>query len=90
MAEYDLKIYPEYFEAVIEPDLDKRKTVEIRRNGRYNGYQVGDILQLNEFKLADGEYTDRWALVLVTHCLSGRPYVPEGFIAMSIRLLDHN
>lgn len=85
MADHHLKIYSKYFEGIIEDDPNKRKTLEIRRNDR--GYQVGDKLMLNEFSFEKAEFTNRWALVQVTHCLSGKPYVPDGYVAMSIRLL---
>ncbi|EGO8028365.1 DUF3850 domain-containing protein [Enterococcus faecalis] len=46
---HELKILPEYFEAVVSGD----KRFEIRKNDR--NYQNGDILRLNEYQ--DGQYT---------------------------------
>lgn len=43
MKRHDLKILPEYFNAVI----NNTKNFEIRKNDR--NYQVGDILVLNEY-----------------------------------------
>lgn len=46
---HELKILPEYFEAVVSGN----KRFEIRKNDR--NYQKGDILRLNEYQ--DGQYT---------------------------------
>ena len=46
---HELKILPEYFEAVASGN----KRFEIRKNDR--NYQKGDILRLNEYQ--DGQYT---------------------------------
>lgn len=62
---HDLKIWPEFFEAV----EDGSKTFEIRRNDR--DYKVGDTLMLREFVPSTGlncaRYTGREILVEVTY-----------------------
>ncbi|MCM3600648.1 DUF3850 domain-containing protein [Robertmurraya korlensis] len=58
---HQLKILPEYFEAVTEGI----KTFEIRRNDR--DYQVGDELFLNEFDIEKQEYTGRREKVTVSY-----------------------
>ena len=79
---HELKILPIYYEAVI----GGLKTFEVRKNDR--GYQTNDFLALNEW---DGEeYTGRSMLVrvLMAMNLSDLPELPEGYVAMSIRVLS--
>ncbi|AKG88281.1 DUF3850 domain-containing protein [Listeria monocytogenes] len=69
---HELKIAPEYFEAVTEG----RKTFEIRKNDR--NFEVGDTLVLQEFD--NGEYTGReyWEdVVYITDYLQ-----KEGIVVM--------
>ena len=74
---HELKILPEYFEAVIEG----RKTFEIRKNDRV--FEIGDMLALNEY--ADGKrYTGNSCLVYVDYILRGE-YCKEGYVVMSIK-----
>ncbi|WP_254698569.1 ASCH/PUA domain-containing protein [Parageobacillus sp. VR-IP] len=56
-----LKIWPEYFEAV----RSGKKTFEIRKNDR--GFQVNDLLLLQEYNPKTQEYTGRELLVEVTY-----------------------
>lgn len=83
--EHNLKCWPEHFRDVIHSDRKKRKTVEIRRVDR--PFKVGDTLHLQEYKSSDQSYTGAWADVLVTHCLRGDPWLPDGYVAMSIQLV---
>lgn len=62
-----LKIWPEYFEAV----LDGRKRFEIRRDDR--GYKVGDVLNLREWDPAKERYTGRMLDASVTYLLQPDP-----------------
>lgn len=84
--QHKLKILQEYFEAVTEPNPMKRKTVEIRKDDR--GYRVGDTLLLQEIDHIQ-RYTGREAEVLVTHITKGQPWLPEGYVALSI-LIDES
>ena len=52
-----LKIYPEYFQPVIE----ERKPFEIRNNDR--DFKQGDCIILNEY--TDGKYTGRVAIGII-------------------------
>lgn len=81
-----LKTWPEHFRAVVEPDPNKRKTVEIRKNDR--DFQVGDVLLLKEFIPNTGEFTGSETGRLVTHILKGDPWLPEGYVALSIAELS--
>jgi ASC-1-like (ASCH) protein len=71
-----LKIWPEYFEAV----LSGKKTFEIRKNDR--DYQVSDLLLLQEYNPKTNEYTGRELLVEVTYITDfGQP---DNQVVMSI------
>ncbi|EZP75026.1 ASCH protein [Parageobacillus genomosp. 1] len=71
-----LKIWPEYFEAV----RSGKKTFEIRKNDR--GFQVNDLLLLQEYNPKTQEYTGRELLVEVTYITDfGQP---KNQVVMSI------
>ncbi|TGE36869.1 DUF3850 domain-containing protein [Desulfosporosinus fructosivorans] len=78
-----LKTHPEFFQ-----DVKKRKKkFEIRFNDR--DYQTGEILILQEFDPKTDDYTGASDItVLVTYSLSGSPFLPDGYICMSINVLD--
>lgn len=77
---HELKIWPEYFEAV----CNGTKTFELRRNDR--GFQVGDTLILKEWK---DEYTGRQVTCEVSYILPmssrfpAREFFPD-YVIMSI------
>lgn len=76
-----LKVWPKYYKALTHPDETKRKTVEIRKFDR--DFQVGDYLWLQEYDPESdklGDVTFR----LITHILDEQPWVPEGYVALSI------
>lgn len=75
---HELKIFPEFFEAVISG----KKTFEVRKADR--PYAVGDMLALNEFDPNIPGYTDNSCLVYVDYILSG-DYCKEGYVTMSIK-----
>lgn len=60
---HELKIWPEYYEAVVSGI----KTFEIRRNDR--GFKVGDTLHLREWNPETRHYTGRTVSVKVTYIL---------------------
>ncbi|PSR26708.1 MAG: RNA-binding protein [Sulfobacillus benefaciens] len=78
---HHLKTWPHLFAAIAESDPLLRKTVEIRKDDR--NFQVGDILVLEEYDVVNG-YTGRSIQRMVTHCLREEPWVPHGFVALSI------
>lgn len=75
---HELKIWPEYFEAV----RSGLKTFEIRKHDR--GFHVGDTLWLREYDPNSEEYTGRSVKRMITYILVGPPYVAEGYAALSM------
>ena len=74
---HELKILPEYFNAVISGE----KTFEIRKNDR--PFHKCDLLALNEF---DGQYwTGNSCLVYIDYILDNPDYVKKDMVAMSIK-----
>lgn len=74
---HELKIYTDYFNAVISG----KKTFEIRKNDR--PFKEGDMLALNEF---DGKaYTGNSCLVYVDYILNNPDYVKKDMVVMSIK-----
>ena len=76
---HELKILPEYFEAV----RDGRKPFEIRKNDR--GFTVGDVVFLNEYK--DGSYTKRCIVAEITYLIDDEAFCKEGFVVFGIKRL---
>lgn len=77
---HELKIKSEYFNKV----LSGEKTFEIRFNDR--GFNVGDILILNEF--FEGEYTGKKINVKVIYLLSHKDFqegIPDGYVVLGIK-----
>lgn len=85
---HELKIAPEYFEAVVAGT----KTVELRKTDREPAFAVGDILRLREYvyrtkqKWEVGSYTGREVSVRVTHVLrdAHNRWLQPGVVALSI------
>lgn len=77
---HQLKIWPEHF----LPVISRRKKVEIRSEADRK-FAEGDILYLREWDNSKKEYTGQETTVQVTHCLRGEPFVPLGYVAMSIQ-----
>jgi hypothetical protein len=65
MKTHELKIWPQWFDAVRQG----LKTYEVRKDDR--GFSVGDILVLEEFKPGVGAYTGRTLERRITHILRG-------------------
>ena len=86
---HELKILPEYFEAVCsgEKTFEIRKEDRIDENGNKILFQPGDILSLKEFK--DGEFTKRSVKADVKYVLRGE-FCKEGYCAMSIMVRGMN
>jgi len=76
MKNHELKILPQYFEAV----NSGRKNFEIRKNDR--DYHVGDKLILKEF---NGDYTGRECERFVSYIFSGFG-LEEGYVVLSLEL----
>lgn len=66
MKIHELKIYPQYFEKV----LDGSKTFELRKDDR--GYEVGDRLILREFKAGLVDHTQGEPVIIQEEGYTGR------------------
>lgn len=84
MTDHELRCWPEHY-AAIERGA---KTCELRLNDR--NYQTGDTLYLREFEPLQNAYTGRSLHVLVTHIVSGGPWLAPGYVALSIKVVASN
>jgi hypothetical protein len=75
---HDLKIFPQYFEAV----ESGRKTFEIRKDDR--PYKVGDILILREWSTSTNSYTGNRTERKITYALRGAPGIQEGYVILGL------
>lgn len=82
MKEHTLKSWPDYFQSM----LTGQKTFDYRKNDR--DFMVGDKLILREWDPTTKEYTGYRMRLLVTYVWGGIPGMPEGYVIMSIKLLD--
>ncbi|MDQ7794129.1 MAG: DUF3850 domain-containing protein [bacterium] len=73
-----LKTWPEFFKAMKRG----RKRFDIRRDDR--GFKVGDRLVLEEWDPSTQSYTGEGLIFRVTYCLRKQPWVPKGYVAMSV------
>jgi hypothetical protein len=78
---HNLKIHPEYFQAVIMG----AKTFEIRKNDRE--FEVGDLLKLSEFEPEHDDYTDRECTAIITYMTDYKQQ--KGYVVLSIKLLSY-
>ena len=76
--EHELKILPEYFEAL----RSSRKKFELRRNDR--GFSVGDILILREWNGKD--YSGRCVRCHVDYMLENCDGLDPRYVIMSVSL----
>lgn len=74
-ANHELKILPEYFEAVVSGN----KRFEIRKNDR--NYKKGDILRLNEYQ--DGQYTGDVHVAEITYITDYAQQ--DGYVVLGIK-----
>ncbi|CAM2994535.1 DUF3850 domain-containing protein [Enterococcus faecalis] len=72
---HELKILPEYFEAVVSGN----KRFEIRKNDR--NYKKGDILRLNEYQ--DGQYTGDVHIAEITYITDYAQQ--DGYVVLGIK-----
>ena len=77
---HELKIYPKYFEAI----LDGKKTFEIRKNDRY--FHVGDRIVLKEWD--NIKYSGREIHATIKYILDDAFIgLAEGYVAFSFGIL---
>lgn len=84
MGKHDLKIWPEFFTAIVEG----KKTFEIRVNDR--DFKVGDILILREWHNLLEKYTGRIVSRKVTYITQGAFGLPDDICVMSLKFMDSN
>lgn len=77
---HQLKTWPEHFDAV----ASGLKTFEIRKDDR--GFEVGNILNLNEFDPRTMAYTGRMLVALVTYKLAGLDGLDPDYCLLGITL----
>ncbi len=73
---HDLKISPDYFDAVAQ----NIKPFEVRKNDRL--FKVGDALCLREWD--SGVYTRRTTRKVITYILDNPDYVKEGYVILGL------
>ena len=86
MAEHSLKIWPYYFERVVEGV----KTAELRND---RGFAIADTLILREWDpfypidevQVEGRYTGRECRAIITEITRGEEWLQPGIVALSIR-----
>lgn len=79
---WDLKTWPEYFEAV----LSGEKTFEVRTNDKL--FEVGDILNLREYSQGSARYTERGLKVRISYILREGPFAFPGYVIMAIKPVE--
>jgi hypothetical protein len=80
MSVHQLKVWPQFYPALV----DGSKTFEVRKNDR--GYQVGDLLVLQEWDPATDAYTGRSTLRHVTYMLAGGAFgLPAELCVLGLR-----
>jgi ASC-1-like (ASCH) protein len=78
---HELKILPEYFNAV-ESGLKK---FELRKNDR--GFKEGDYIKLREINSQTKAYTGNVLLLQITYVLQGFEGLQDGWVILSIVLV---
>lgn len=76
---HDLKTWKQFYKAVESGE----KLFEIRKNDR--NFQLHDILLLREYDQIREAFTGRSIKVRVTYILKGTPFLPPGYVCMSIK-----
>jgi ribosomal protein S17 len=77
---HQLKTWPPYFKDV----WNRRKTAEIRKDDR--GFQVGDVVELQEWNPDEKEFTGNVVEVRITHILrseDGDFGLKRGYVMLS-------
>lgn len=81
---HTMKLVPPWF----EESWIGAKPFEIRANDREGGYNVGDILHMQEFRPQHGLYTGREIIAEVTCVVSDERFLQPGHVAMGVRILE--
>lgn len=77
---HELKTWPQFFEAIVR----QTKTFELRKDDR--NFEVGDILELNEYDPNSETFTGRYEHRRVTYKLDGGEFgLKKGFCVLGIK-----
>jgi hypothetical protein len=80
---HELKCIPPHFQHVV----DGTKRFEVRLNDR--DYQLGDLLDLQEYVPATEAFTGRSCLTMVTYVLKGGQYgIHDAYVVLGIKVID--
>jgi hypothetical protein len=84
MKRHVLKTWPKGFEALVRG----QKSYELRKDDR--GFEVGDILNLSEWKPRAKRYTGRWIRAEVTYIThyGDFPGLVEGYVILGLGYLS--
>ena len=77
---HQFKIYPEYFQAVLE----KRKKFEVREKRHLEPYLVGDYVILYEFDPSSDMYTGRIWHGYISYVLDDERFCKENYVIFGI------
>ena len=80
-----LKTWTEYY----VPVAAGLKTFEVRREDDRH-FKPGDALILEEY-IPEGAYkgyTGKYEVAVVTYCLRGAPFVPDGYVIMGFKIIE--
>lgn len=80
---HELKTWPQFFDAIV----DGTKTFELRKDDR--GFQVGDVLHLREYDIANGKYTGRQLCRIVLYKLNAASFsgIKKGYCILGLGVL---
>lgn len=81
MKTIDLKIMPEFFQAV----KDGEKTFEVRKDDR--NFEVGDFVRLYEYLPNIMTYTGRFVDVKISYILRDTRFCKEGYCIFSFVII---
>lgn len=86
MSIHKLKTINPYFQDV----WDGKKTFDLRLNDDGRDYKVDDVLILEEYDEKINVLTGRRIFAKVPYILSGKPWLSDGYVCMSLSVFRKN